>query len=71
MCIRDSWNTGQILFNESEAGKMLRVNYYGMGSIIWASDTAKDTEWYRDYGNGDDCLLYTSPLPDCQRVAAI
>lgn len=49
-----SWNTGQILFNESEAGKMLRVNYYGMGSIIWASDTAKDTEWYRDYGNGDD-----------------
>lgn len=49
-----SWNTGQILFNESETGKMLRVNYYGMGSIIWASDTAKDTEWYRDYGNGDD-----------------
>lgn len=49
----ESWNTGQLLFNASDAGKMIEVTYTATGTLASVTSNAYPA-WYRDRGDGSD-----------------
>lgn len=49
----EHWNTGQILFNASDAGKMIEVTYTATGTLASVTSNAYPA-WYRDRGDGSD-----------------
>ncbi len=49
----DNWNTGLIEFSSSDAGKIVRISYTGVGTLA-AVQSNKYPSWYTDRGDGSD-----------------
>lgn len=47
------WNTGQLLFNASDAGKMIEVTYTATGTLASVTSNMYPA-WYRDRGDGSN-----------------
>jgi hypothetical protein len=50
----NDWNTGTILFHESDAGKIVSIDYVKTGSLAAANAPAEHPAWYYDRGDGSD-----------------
>lgn len=49
----ESWNTGKLLFNATDAGKMVEVTYTATGTLASVTSNMYPA-WYRDRGDGSD-----------------
>lgn len=53
----ESWNTGKLLFNATDAGKMVEVTYTATGTLASVTSNMYPA-WYRDRGDGSDGDFY-------------
>lgn len=50
----DNWNTGTVIFNSADAGKVLDISYKGTGTLA-SIDAARNYQpWMSGYGDGSD-----------------
>jgi hypothetical protein len=57
------WNTGTILFNDADAGKIISINYIKTGSVAAANADKNCPPWCYDRGDGSDGDFI--PTADC------
>lgn len=50
----DAWNTGTVLFNSSDAGKIVSVSYSGTGTLASVNPAKSYPACYSDLGDGSD-----------------
>jgi len=50
----NDWNTGTILFNNADAGKIISINYTKTGSLAVVTPLTNYPHWYYDRGDGSD-----------------
>jgi hypothetical protein len=49
-----NWNTGTILFNDADAGKIISINYMKTGSLAVINNPSEYPAWFTDRGDGSD-----------------
>ena len=50
----DNWNTGTVIFNSADAGKILDIAYKGTGTLAAVSPAKNWPACYSEYGDGSD-----------------
>lgn len=50
----DNWNTGTVIFNSADAGKVLDISYKGTGTLASINAARNYQPWMSGYGDGSD-----------------
>ena len=58
----EAWNTGRLLFNSKDAGKMIEVTYKATGTLAGVASN-RFPAWWTDRGDGSDGAFI--PTEDC------
>ncbi|MDR3591588.1 MAG: hypothetical protein P4N41_18180 [Negativicutes bacterium] len=56
-----TWNTGTLLFNSTDAGKRLAINYKGLGGLVDGKvNELSSLSWLYNLGNGSDGVFVSN-----------